>query len=135
MKSQRAKGEPASIAIKASLTSCLRKAKVVHEERKETMQSYRTLGLFVCSLGLAAPQLAFAADDGAKTYKEVCTQCHTAKVRPLDKKQLTKEQWRQAVAKMVDLGAEVPKDKIPALLDYLASTHGPAGAAGGDGKK
>ncbi len=74
-------------------------------------------------------------DEGAKTYKEVCTQCHTAKVRPLDKKRLTKEQWRQAVAKMVDLGAEVPKDKIPALLDYLASTHGPAGAAGGDGKK
>ena len=101
------------------------------------MQAYRTFGLSLCSLSLSlfAPQAAPAADEGAKTYKEVCTQCHTAKVRPLDKKQLTKEQWNQAIKKMVDLGAEVPKEKMPALLDYLASTHGPAGAPGGDGKK
>jgi hypothetical protein len=38
--------------------------------------------------------------------------------RPLDGKHLTKEQWNQAVIKMVDLGAEVPKEKVPALLDY-----------------
>jgi len=91
------------------------------------MQSCRTLALFLCLLSLGAPRLAAAADDGAKTFKEVCTQCHTAKIRPLDKKQLTKEQWSQAVKKMADLGAEVPKEKIPALLDYLANTHGPAG--------
>jgi mono/diheme cytochrome c family protein len=85
------------------------------------------LGLFLCSLSLLAPNAAVAADEGANTFKQVCSQCHTAKVRPLDKKQLTKEQWNQAIKKMVDLGAEVPKEKIPALLDYLASTHGPAG--------
>jgi len=91
------------------------------------------LALFLCSflLGLAAPRLAVAADDGAKTFKEVCSQCHTAKVRPLDNQHLTKEQWKQAVTKMVDLGAEIPKEKMPALLDYLASTHGPAGGDAG----
>ena len=96
------------------------------------MQSHKILFFCLTLCGFTAPHFALAADDGAKTYKEVCTQCHTAKVRPLDKKQLTKEQWNQAIKKMVDLGAEVPKEKIPALLDYLASTHGPAG---GDGKK
>lgn len=96
------------------------------------MQLHKTLFFCFTLCGFTAPHFALAADDGAKTYKEVCTQCHTAKVRPLDKKQLTKEQWNQAIKKMVDLGAEVPKEKIPALLDYLARTRGPAG---GDGKK
>ncbi|HEY6241715.1 MAG TPA: cytochrome c [Burkholderiales bacterium] len=91
------------------------------------MQSHRILVFCSTFLGLAVPRFALAADDGAKTFKEVCTQCHTTKLRPLDNKHLTKEQWDQAVKKMVDLGAEVPKEKLPALLDYLASTHGPAG--------
>jgi cytochrome c5 len=93
------------------------------------MQSHKmnSIALSLAVLvGFAAPRLALAADDGAKTYKEVCTQCHTAKVRPLESKHLTKDQWDQAVKKMVDLGAEVPKEQIPALLDYLASTYGPA---------
>jgi mono/diheme cytochrome c family protein len=91
------------------------------------MQSYRVLVLCLTFLGFAITRFALAADDGEKTFKEVCSQCHSAKVRPLDSKHLTKEQWNQAVIKMVDLGAEVPKEKIPALLDYLASTLGPAG--------
>jgi mono/diheme cytochrome c family protein len=91
------------------------------------MQSHRILVLGLMFLGFAIPRFALAADDGEKTFKEVCSQCHSAKVRPIDSKRLTKEQWNQAVVKMVDLGAEVPKEKIPALLDYLASTHGPAG--------
>jgi len=85
--------------------------------------------------GLTTPPFALAADDGAKTFKEVCSSCHTAKVRPLNNKHLTREQWKQAVDKMIDLGVEVPKGKIPDLLDYLVRVQGPAGAAAGDGKK
>ena len=94
------------------------------------MQSYRTVSLFLCSslLGLVASHATIAADEGAKTFKEVCSSCHTAKVRPLDNKHLTKEQWKQAIDRMIDMGTEVPKGKIPVLLDYLASTHGPASA-------
>ena len=89
--------------------------------------------LILYSTLLAAPCLA--ADDGAKIVEEVCSACHTAKTRPLDKMHLTREQWGAAVEKMLGFGADVPKAKIPALLDYLASTRGPAGVAADPGKK
>ena len=99
------------------------------------MQSHKILFFSLTLLGFTAPHFALAADDGAKTFKEVCSSCHTAKVRPLNNKHLTKEQWKQAVDKMVALGVEVPKEKIPDLLDHLVRTQGPAGAAGDGGKK
>jgi hypothetical protein len=36
---------------------------------------------------------------------------------------------------MIGLGVEVPKEKIPDPLDNPVRTLGPAGRAGGDGKK
>jgi len=36
---------------------------------------------------------------------------------------------------MIDLGVEVPRGKIPDLLDYLVGAQEPAGAAAGDVKK
>ena len=99
------------------------------------MQSHKILFFCLTLFGLTAQHFALAADDGAKTFKEVCSSCHTAKVRPLNSKHLTKEQWKQAVDKMIDLGVEVAKAKIPDLLDYLVRTQGPAGATAGDGKK
>ena len=99
------------------------------------MQSHKILFFCLTLFGFTAPPFALAADDGAKTFKEVCSSCHTAKVRPLNSKHLTKEQWKQAVDKMIALGVEVPKGKIPDLLDYLVRTQGPAGATAGDGKK
>jgi mono/diheme cytochrome c family protein len=85
--------------------------------------------LFLCSasLALTASGLALADDEGARIHKEVCSNCHTAKIRPLDKKHLTREQWAEAVERMRGYGADIPKAKTPELLDYLASTHGPAG--------
>ncbi len=99
------------------------------------MQSHKILFFCLTFFGFTAPHFALAADDGAKTFKEVCSSCHTAKVRPLNSKHLTKEQWKQAVDKMMALGVEVPKGKIPDLLDYLVRTQGPASATAGDGKK
>ncbi len=99
------------------------------------MPSHKILFFLSTLFVFTTPHFVLAADDGAKTFKEVCSSCHTAKVRPLNNKHLTREQWKQAVDKMIDLGVEVPKAKIPDLLDYLVSTQGPAGAAGGNGKK
>ncbi len=99
------------------------------------MQSHKILFFFLTLFGLTTPYFALAADDGARTFKEVCSSCHTAKVRPLNNKHLTREQWKQAIDKMVELGAEVPKGKIPDLLDYLVHTQGPAGPTSGEGKK
>ena len=81
------------------------------------------------AFALSAPGFTLAADDaGAKVYNEVCTTCHTPKNRPLDGKQLTKDQWNEAVQRMKGYGADIPNAKIPQLLDYLARTHGPADA-------
>lgn len=94
------------------------------------MQPYKNF-LFLCAalLGFATPCLAVAAGDGAKIVAEVCSRCHTASTRPLDKMHLTREQWNEAIERMMGYGAEVPNGKIPELLDYLVRAHGPAGAA------
>ena len=90
------------------------------------MQSSRTaIVLSLAAFALAAPRLAVAQDAGAKAFKEVCSGCHTAKIRPLDKKRMSEDEWKKAIDKMGTLGADIPKDKIPQILDYLAKTQGP----------
>jgi mono/diheme cytochrome c family protein len=96
------------------------------------MRTLRTaLCVLCCALvaAFAAPRGAIAADEGEKVFKEVCSQCHTPQQRPLDNARFTREQWKDQIDKMMGLGAEVPKRKIPALLDYLVRTHGASGDA------
>ena len=91
------------------------------------MQSYRVVTALSLGtvFGFATPHLAIAQDAGAKAFAETCSACHTAKIRPLDKKRMSKDDWKKAIDKMTNLGAEIPKDKVPQILDYLAKTHGP----------
>jgi cytochrome c5 len=93
--------------------------------------------LFLCAtmLGFTAPAIAAPADDGAKIVADVCAACHTAKIRPLEKMHFTRAEWAEAVERMSGYGAEVPKDKLASLLDYLAQTQGPAAANGDAAKK
>jgi hypothetical protein len=56
-------------------------------------------------------------------------------MRPLDNIHQSRDQWKDAVDRMIDQGAEVPKKKIPELLDYLVRTHGPAATTSDAGKK
>ena len=86
-----------------------------------------------CALA-ALPGLTVAADDGEKIYATICAECHTPKKQPLDKLHLNRAEWSEAVERMVSYGAEIPKGKLPELLDYLVRSHGSAGAAG-EGKK
>jgi mono/diheme cytochrome c family protein len=104
--------------------------------RNEMMQSPK-VWLFLCAamLGFTAPAVFAAADDGAKIVADVCSTCHTAKTRPLDKMHFTRAEYAEAVERMLGYGAEVPKDKMPALLDYLVQNHGPVPADGDAGKK
>lgn len=102
------------------------------------MQSHNRTYVFLCSalLAFATPCLAIAADDGAKIVAEVCSHCHTASTRPLDKMHLTKEQWSEAIERMQGYDDQVPKGKTAQpLSDYLARTYGPTGAATDSGKK
>lgn len=71
--------------------------------------------------------LALAEDKGEKVFDDACSPCHSASVRPLDNIRMTKEQWKETIDRMIDLGAEVPKSKKAELLEYLSRTHGPAG--------
>lgn len=100
------------------------------------MQPYRELAVLASALlALAASGAAAGADDGAKIVAEVCSQCHTPKRNPLDNVHLTKGQWSETLERMVGYGAELPKSKMPELLDYLVRTHGRSGAAADADKK
>ena len=77
-----------------------------------------------------------AADDGgSKIFSEACSPCHSAGTRPLDKVHLSRDQRKDTVDRMIDLGAEVSKKKIPELLDYLVRSHGPTGTGTSEGEK
>lgn len=102
------------------------------------MLSYRMLLVWIGSalIGFTIPSLATPAEDGAKIFGESCSSCHTPSARPIDDKHLTREQWKEASERMIDLGAQVPKGKkLELLLDYLVSTQGPEGTGADTGKK
>jgi cytochrome c5 len=92
------------------------------------MRSFRMNAVALCLAGvplIAAPRFALAQDAGAKAFAETCSACHSAKIRPLDQKRMSKDEWKKAIDKMVDMGAEIPKDKAAQIVDYLARTQGP----------
>jgi hypothetical protein len=101
------------------------------------MKISRKLSVLIGSalMGFTLPCLSAAADEGAKVYTDACTPCHTEKMRPLDKVRMTKDQWKESIDLMIAQGVEVPKGKMPALLDYLIRTHGPASAPTDSRKK
>ncbi|MCX7170723.1 MAG: hypothetical protein NTY41_10675 [Proteobacteria bacterium] len=80
-------------------------------------------------LGPVTPGPALAADDGGKIFTNACLACHTAKKQPLDKLRLSKEGWNEAITRMISYGAEIPKGKLPELLDYLVKSRVPASDA------
>ncbi|MCM0080880.1 cytochrome c [Geomonas sp. Red32] len=84
--------------------------------------------LAACALaGLAAAASAGTVEEGAKAYQEICAPCHSTDMRPLDGLHLSRSQWQEQIDRMSGFGADIPSGKVPALLDYLVATHGPAG--------
>lgn len=86
--------------------------------------------IFMSLLGLVRPSLALAADDGGKIFATACLACHTAKKQPLDKVRLSREGWNEAITRMISYGAEIPKGKLPELLDYLVKMRAAASDTG-----
>lgn len=83
--------------------------------------------------GLASTHPAFsegqAADPGAKVFQESCLDCHKGK-QSIEHLRLTRDKWKEAIERMIDSGfldPVPPKDRIKALLEYLARTRGPEG--------
>jgi mono/diheme cytochrome c family protein len=80
-------------------------------------------------LALVAPRLALSADDGAKIFEDECSDCHNGKKKPLDKKQMSRKEWEDAIKTMIEKDKLDPvpsKERRAALVDWLVLTRGPA---------
>ena len=88
---------------------------------------------YVCTvLSTAAPvrfempkeTAAFKPGPGADLAKNQCLLCHSAEYVTIQPR-LPRAFWEANVAKMRDkYGALVPKDQVPALVDYLVTNYG-----------
>ena len=63
------------------------------------------------------------ADKGEQIQNASCISCHD--LRPIQTQALDKEGWTKVIASMVDKGAEVKAEDVPALTAYLVKNHGP----------
>jgi cytochrome c5 len=86
---------------------------------------------FGMGLGVIATTatLALAAGQGAQPNRgeEImngsCANCHD--LRLIQVQAMDKGGWTSNVDAMIQRGAEVAKDDVPVLIDYLAQNHGP----------
>lgn len=81
----------------------------------------------------ALPRLASAEEDPAKYFEDQCLDCHHTKKKPIEDKHLSRDEWKKAVEKMLQLEKldPVPSNQfIASMLDWLAKAHGPI--AGGE---
>ncbi|MGZ5617226.1 MAG: hypothetical protein ACXWFW_07680 [Usitatibacter sp.] len=103
------------------------------------MSQTRLLSMILTVFALAVPCAASAAPDGANVFKETCSDCHNPDRQSLDDKHMSREEWKENVDRMLEVGnvekKKLPKGEYAALLDYLASTHGPSGTSAGAADK
>jgi cytochrome c5 len=62
-------------------------------------------------------------DKGEQIQNASCISCHD--LRPIQTQALDKDGWTKVIASMVDKGAEVKPEDVPALVAYLVKSHGP----------
>src|SRR5436309_831941 len=60
------------------------------------------------------------AGNGKEIVETACTTCHA--ITLITDGGHTPADWKLLVERMVSAGAEVPKDKIPVVIDYLAKS-------------
>jgi mono/diheme cytochrome c family protein len=63
-----------------------------------------------------------AVDMGKATFEKACGSCHGLELST--ELRHTKEEWQKLVQSMVDKGAEIKKEELPAVTDYLAANFG-----------
>ena len=62
-------------------------------------------------------------DKGEQIMNASCTTCHD--LRLIQVQAMDKDGWTNNVDTMLQRGADVAKDDIPVLIDYLVTHHGP----------
>lgn len=89
-----------------------------------------TLALLALTAAFSgAPRPAAAAEDYAAYFQSECVDCHHLKKKPIEDKHLTRQEWQDAVEKMIQLDKLDPlpsKTFIAGFVDWLVRTHGPA---------
>ena len=88
-------------------------------------------GRFGILLGVAVATATIAAaagqnaqpDKGEQIMNGSCTTCHD--LRLIQVQAMDKDGWTSNVETMIQRGADVAKDDVPVLIDYLVRHHGP----------
>jgi cytochrome c5 len=76
----------------------------------------------------ATAAVAFGAgqgqtEKGEQILSQACLSCHD--LRPIQVQALDEDGWTKIVNSMIQKGAEVKKEDIPAFVEYLVRKHGP----------
>ena len=69
-------------------------------------------------------------DKGLIVMNNSCVSCHD--IRPIQMQAMDKEGWTKLVESMIQKGAQVKKEDLPVLVEYLTYEHGPL--PGGNGR-
>jgi competence protein ComEA len=86
----------------------------------------------VCYCALISACLAFAAQDDLKRLPDapgkdivvlVCTKCHGP--GNIARKRLSRDDWDDQIADMVERGAKATPQELAAVVDYLTANFGP----------
>jgi cytochrome c5 len=64
-----------------------------------------------------------ASEKGEQLLNGSCIRCHD--LRPIEIQALDKDAWTEVVNAMNEKGAQVEKNDVPVLVDYLVQNHGP----------
>jgi hypothetical protein len=89
------------------------------------------------TITLCSAVVAFSAgqeqqdDKGLIVMNNSCVSCHD--IRPIQMQAMDKEGWTKLVESMIQKGAQVKKEDLPVLVEYLTYEHGPLPSGNGRG--
>jgi cytochrome c5 len=74
-------------------------------------------------MAFGAGQGASQLEKGQQVLNQACNACHD--LRPIQTQAMDKDGWTRVVNAMIEKGAQVKADDMPALLEYLVRYYGP----------
>ena len=86
--------------------------------------AFAAIAFIVSALEIgAATQDSPRPEPGEQIVNAACTTCHD--LRPIETQALDEAGWTKEIKSMVEQGAKVAADDVPALVEYLTRLHGP----------
>jgi len=78
-------------------------------------------------VALVAPALAQSLPDGEgrDLVRTACQDCHD--LSPITNASFSRAEWDMVVKSMADMGANLKREDIPIIVNYLAASFGPRG--------